>query len=80
MRKVLHTSVTALVAVVKYGHQLDDNCLIFLYQSSHHLLLEPASTLVALIDSDSLLLHFCVPAFCLYKNFFSPVFTSAKEM
>ena len=46
---------------------------MFLDQSSHHLLLEPASTLVALIGSDSLLLHFCVPAFCLYKNF-CPVF------
>ena len=43
---------------------------MFVDQYSHHLLLDPASTLVALIDSDSLLLHYCVPAFCLCKNFF----------
>ena len=53
---------------------------MFVDQSSHHLLLEPASTFVALIDSDSLLLHYFLLAFCLSKTFSSsPISRSLKR-
>ena len=81
-RKVLHTSVTALVAVVKYGHQLDDNCLMRIVTAlwvSLCFLTNPHTICYSNLQVPWLLwltlkvcfyTIVCTPAFCLCKNFF----------
>ena len=88
--EVLHTSVTALVAVVKYGHQLDDNCLMRIVTAlwvSLCFLTNPHTICYSNLQVPwllwltliVLLLHYCVPAFCLYKNFFFQFSRSLKR-